>query len=218
MSARPRPPAKRPGGAGGFKKTSPRWPARQSRGQLAGKPIEIWFQDEARVGQQGTLTGMWARRGTAPADRARPAVITGPTCSARSVRRAASAPRSSCRRSTARPCRAPPGRDQPSVATGAIAVLSATEPAGTARRSGVPTTSPCCPATLRARELTPSTLRTLGYSRNPATASGQLRRHRRRCATPGTPPPPPPPPPPPSWSLSKGLARRFSPKRSFKSC
>jgi hypothetical protein len=31
-----------------------------------GKSIEIWFQDEARVGQQGTLTRIWARRGTRP--------------------------------------------------------------------------------------------------------------------------------------------------------
>jgi transposase len=31
-----------------------------------GKPIEIWLQDEARVGQQGTLTRLWARRGTRP--------------------------------------------------------------------------------------------------------------------------------------------------------
>lgn len=31
-----------------------------------GKPIEIWFQDEARVGQQGTLTYVWAERGTRP--------------------------------------------------------------------------------------------------------------------------------------------------------
>jgi hypothetical protein len=31
-----------------------------------GKAIEIWFQDEARVGQQGTLTRIWARRGTRP--------------------------------------------------------------------------------------------------------------------------------------------------------
>jgi hypothetical protein len=34
--------------------------------EAAGKPIEIWFQDEARVGQQGTLTRIWARRGTRP--------------------------------------------------------------------------------------------------------------------------------------------------------
>jgi hypothetical protein len=25
-----------------------------------GKPIEIWFQDEARMGQQSTLTYVWA--------------------------------------------------------------------------------------------------------------------------------------------------------------
>jgi hypothetical protein len=28
--------------------------------------LEVWFQDEARVGQQGTLTRIWARRGTRP--------------------------------------------------------------------------------------------------------------------------------------------------------
>jgi hypothetical protein len=30
------------------------------------KKIEIWFQDEARVGQKGTLTRLWAKRGTRP--------------------------------------------------------------------------------------------------------------------------------------------------------
>jgi hypothetical protein len=30
------------------------------------QPLEIWFQDEARVGQQGTLTRIWAKRGTRP--------------------------------------------------------------------------------------------------------------------------------------------------------
>jgi len=30
------------------------------------KPIEIWWQDEARVGQQGTLTRIWAERGSRP--------------------------------------------------------------------------------------------------------------------------------------------------------
>lgn len=30
------------------------------------KPLEIWFQDEARVGQQGPLTRVWAERGTRP--------------------------------------------------------------------------------------------------------------------------------------------------------
>jgi len=31
-----------------------------------GVPIEIWFGDEARVGQQGTLTRVWAPRGSRP--------------------------------------------------------------------------------------------------------------------------------------------------------
>ncbi|PKQ08710.1 MAG: hypothetical protein CVT71_00225 [Alphaproteobacteria bacterium HGW-Alphaproteobacteria-10] len=31
-----------------------------------GKPLEVWFQDEARVGQQGTLTRVRAKRGTRP--------------------------------------------------------------------------------------------------------------------------------------------------------
>ncbi len=31
-----------------------------------GTPIEIWFQDEARVGQKNKLTRRWARRGTRP--------------------------------------------------------------------------------------------------------------------------------------------------------
>lgn len=32
----------------------------------AGKPIEVWFQDEARIGQKGSLTRLWARRGSRP--------------------------------------------------------------------------------------------------------------------------------------------------------
>jgi DDE superfamily endonuclease len=35
-------------------------------GVARGTPIEVWFQDEARVGQQGTLTRVWAKRGTRP--------------------------------------------------------------------------------------------------------------------------------------------------------
>ena len=30
------------------------------------RPIELWWQDEARVGQQGTVTRIWAERGTRP--------------------------------------------------------------------------------------------------------------------------------------------------------
>lgn len=31
-----------------------------------GKAIEVWFQDEARIGQKGTLTRLWAKRGARP--------------------------------------------------------------------------------------------------------------------------------------------------------
>jgi hypothetical protein len=34
--------------------------------QARAKPIEIWFQDEARIGQKGTLTRIWAKKGTRP--------------------------------------------------------------------------------------------------------------------------------------------------------
>jgi len=30
------------------------------------KPIEIWFQDEARIGQKNGRVRQWARRGTRP--------------------------------------------------------------------------------------------------------------------------------------------------------
>lgn len=30
------------------------------------KPIELWFQDEARIGQKNGLVRQWARRGTRP--------------------------------------------------------------------------------------------------------------------------------------------------------
>jgi len=30
------------------------------------KTVEVWFQDEARIGQQGTLTHVWAERGSRP--------------------------------------------------------------------------------------------------------------------------------------------------------
>ena len=33
---------------------------------VRGAPIEVWFADEARVGQQGTLTRVWAKRGSRP--------------------------------------------------------------------------------------------------------------------------------------------------------
>ena len=52
-----------------------------------GKPIEVWFCDEARVGQKNTITRHWARRGTwpsAPKDqRTASAYLFGAICPAR---------------------------------------------------------------------------------------------------------------------------------------
>jgi DDE superfamily endonuclease len=57
--------------------------------EAADKPIEIWFQDEARVGQQGTLTYLWAPRGSRPAavrdNRHDSAYLFGAVCPARAV-------------------------------------------------------------------------------------------------------------------------------------
>jgi hypothetical protein len=63
-------------------------------GQAAGalciatrKPIEIWFQDEARIGQKNGLVRQWARHGTRPrqpADqRYESAYLLGAICPAR---------------------------------------------------------------------------------------------------------------------------------------
>src|SRR4051812_42171050 len=57
--------------------------------EAAGRPVEIWFTDEARVGQQGTLTRVWAKRGSrprAPRDRRFEwAYLFGAICPQRSV-------------------------------------------------------------------------------------------------------------------------------------
>lgn len=49
-----------------------------------GTPIEIWFQDEARVGQKNTISRRWAQRGTRPSapkdQRTRSAYIFGAIC------------------------------------------------------------------------------------------------------------------------------------------
>jgi hypothetical protein len=54
-----------------------------------GKPVEIWFQDEARIGQKGTLTRLWARPGTRPRavqdTRYKWAYIFGAVCPERAV-------------------------------------------------------------------------------------------------------------------------------------
>jgi len=54
-----------------------------------GKPLELWWQDEARIGQQGKLTRVWAKRGSrppAPRDqRYTWAYLFGAVCPARGV-------------------------------------------------------------------------------------------------------------------------------------
>ena len=54
-----------------------------------GTAIEIWWQDEARVGQKNKITRRWAKRGTRPAaprdQRTRSAYIFGAVCPARGV-------------------------------------------------------------------------------------------------------------------------------------
>ena len=63
----------------------------------AGTPVEVWFQDEARVGQQGTLTYVWAETGTrprAPKDlRYEWAYLFGAVCAERGVGAALVLPR-----------------------------------------------------------------------------------------------------------------------------
>jgi hypothetical protein len=53
------------------------------------KPVEIWFQDEARIGQKNGLVRQWAHRGTRPrqpADqRYESAYLFGAICPARGV-------------------------------------------------------------------------------------------------------------------------------------
>jgi DDE superfamily endonuclease len=54
-----------------------------------GKPVEIWFQDEARIGQKNGLVRQWARRGSRPpqpADqRYESAYLFGAICPARAT-------------------------------------------------------------------------------------------------------------------------------------
>src|SRR5918994_4998479 len=85
----PAAPSRRRGGAGGFQKKFAELVKQALPARAVGKPIEIWFQDEARVGQQGTLTRVWAKRGTrprAPRDRRYAwAYLFGAVCPERAV-------------------------------------------------------------------------------------------------------------------------------------
>jgi hypothetical protein len=81
------------------------------KGVAAGAPVEVWFQDEMRVGQKNGLVYQWAKKGTRPLQpkdqRYANAYVFGAICRARHRHRA---------RASARQCRrhaASPGRDQP---------------------------------------------------------------------------------------------------------
>jgi hypothetical protein len=58
-------------------------------GLPAGADIEIWWQDEARVGQKNKITRRWAKRGTRPSapcdQRTKSVYIFGAICPARGV-------------------------------------------------------------------------------------------------------------------------------------
>ena len=55
----------------------------------AGRPGEIWFQDEARIGQKNKITRRWARRGSRPRavhdQRTKRACLFGAICPKRGV-------------------------------------------------------------------------------------------------------------------------------------
>ena len=83
--------ASRPGcrGAGDIQKNFCTSLDEIARRDAAGKPIEIWFQDEARIGQKNKITRRWARRGTRPSaphdQRTRSTYIFGAICPKRGV-------------------------------------------------------------------------------------------------------------------------------------
>jgi len=94
VSARPKAYKQDPDAMAAFKKLCRR--VAEVRAKLApGTPIEVWFQDEMRVGQKNKLTYRWARTGSRP----RAFMISAPNrpiCSVRYVPN--TAPR--CPRST----------------------------------------------------------------------------------------------------------------------
>ncbi|WP_341487807.1 IS630 family transposase [Pararhizobium sp. A13] len=84
LAARPKHHAQDPQASEAFKKTSPAAVAQIANGAAQGKRIEIWFQDEARIGQKNKITRRWAKRGSRPSaphdQRTRSAYIFGAIC------------------------------------------------------------------------------------------------------------------------------------------
>src|SRR5436853_78810 len=58
-------PRGRPGRPGPLQKNLPARVAEVAAAR-PGQRVEVWFEDEARFGQKGTLTAVWAAKGTRP--------------------------------------------------------------------------------------------------------------------------------------------------------
>ena len=66
MTARPRHHAQNELALEDFKKNFPAELAKLRQRLPDGVEIELWWQDEARIGQKNKITRRWARRGTRP--------------------------------------------------------------------------------------------------------------------------------------------------------
>ncbi|WP_409567584.1 IS630 family transposase [Methylobacterium sp. J-030] len=154
LSARPRHHAQDPDAIPAFKKASP--PGLEAIAQaVGGKPIEVWFADEARVGQKNTIPRRWARRGTRPTapkdQRTASACIFGAICPARGTGAGLVMPRR-----TTEAMALHLAEIAKAVAPGAHAVLLL-EQAGwhTNRKLAVPTNITLLPLPVRSPELNP---------------------------------------------------------------
>lgn len=89
MSGRPQHPKSDEGRQEAFKKNFADLVQAAIPESAAGKPVEFWRQDDARIGQQGTLTRLWAKRGSRPRvvrdHRFTSAYLFGAACPARGV-------------------------------------------------------------------------------------------------------------------------------------
>jgi transposase len=64
LEPRPRHPRQNPAAAKAFKRRAPF--VNRVRASRPRTKVRLWFQDEARFGQQGTLTAVWAIKGSRP--------------------------------------------------------------------------------------------------------------------------------------------------------
>ena len=96
LSARPRHHAQDKHAIEDFKKVSPAAIEAVKAKLLSTTVIEIWWQDEARVGQKNGITRRWAKKGTRPSRLTISAPLR-PICSGRSVPKPARPPASFCR-------------------------------------------------------------------------------------------------------------------------